>query len=1051
MSMNINEIWALLDANDLTRLFERLGWDRPSKLLGAVDVPETGLRAEMVAAKLGVGVWRVDSPTIPPRPAQHRVARVLSQHTTEHLIVFVSDDGHLWLWPEQRASGVGYRLVAHRHTRGRRNHDLLQRLADTEFKLEDDDSLTVLHVLERVRRSFNVERVTKRFYGEFKKHHDRLTDQIEGIEGADDRGWYASVLLNRLMFVYFVQRKGFLDNDSEYLRTRLSLVRQRYDADEPCAFFGRFLLPFFHQALGLPPTERTYDDAAIEQIIGTVPYVNGGIFEPHPLEICNSIVIADTALEEVLDFFDAYRWQLDERPTGKPDEINPDVLGYIFEQHINQKQQGAYYTKADVTGYMSEVTILPVLVDRLLEAGLDSPLVLLSADPDRYLPESLRHGIDRALPDGLTPGDRADPSYGLPGETWSEVLDRHAHYARLRRRLEDQSVETVNEAVTANVALRPLLADYLRMGNAHETQLAFDALRRLTVCDPTCGSGAFLFAALDLLDEMYQAVLDRAFELDLEGHGTLAFRDEAWKHRNERYWALKTICLNNLYGVDLMPEAAEIARLRLFLKLAAQIDDVEDLEPLPDLDLNIKWGNLLVGIADLADADSRFGHDAIAQRSIPDISERVKAVSHMFPNFIAAQASTGDRGRASELKAEMLTALDDMRSELDEMLHTARAEHHDLNSWVDSHVPFHWFIEFPSIFTKGGFDAIIGNPPYISAKKITDYRWQGFRTGACPDIYAPCVERSSGLLTSKGRFSMILPHSVSFSGRFQVLRNLLRLRFPEAWASSYARIPAGLFTNDTRVRNTIFVGRADGARDRGRFGVMHTTRCRRWISEYRPHLFETTRYTTPEPSLASEFWPFVDSTELATVFARLVQECGAGIGQLTMPRNGTARLGFKTNAYNWLSVFADEPPAEDQFGRPTPQTEISWLNFPTEPLRDLALICLAGKWAYAWWVTYGDDFHVTKRLLESFPVNLQKLAKSSQAVRLLELATELQTEMSNHVVYKLNAGKRIGNYDLNACRHLTDEADQLLADFWNTHDKLPAVNLLQHQTIRADC
>ena len=220
---------------------------------------------------------------------------------------------------------------------------------------------------------------------------------------------------------------------------------------------------------------------------------------------------------------------------------------------------------------------------------------------------------------------------------------------------------------------------------------------------------------------------------------------------------------------------------------------------------------------------------------------------------------------------------------------------------------------------------------------------------------------------ARGRFSMILPHSVSFSGRFQVLRNLLRLRFPEAWASSYARIPAGLFTNDTRVRNTIFVGRADGARDRGSFGVMHTTRCRRWISEYRPHLFDTTRYTTPDPRLASEFWPFIDSTELATIFAHLVQECGTGIGQLTMPRNGAARLGFKTNAYNWLSVFANEPPAEDPLGQPIPQTQISWLNFPTEPLRDLALMCLAGKWSYAWWVTYGDDFHVTKAPLGELP------------------------------------------------------------------------------------
>lgn len=140
-----------------------------------------------------------------------------------------------------------------------------------------------------------------------------------------------------------------------------------------------------------------------------------------------------------------------------------------------------------------------------------------------------------------------------------------------------------------------------QLASAEECEQAFEVLRSLTVCDPTVGSGAFLFAALDVLQPLYEEVLARARELAEEGEPPAEFLVEA-DARAGSYWLIKTICLHNLFGVDLMHEAPEIAKLRLFLKLAAQIDSVEHLEPLPDLDFNIKCGNLLVGIADERDA-----------------------------------------------------------------------------------------------------------------------------------------------------------------------------------------------------------------------------------------------------------------------------------------------------------------------------------------------------------------------------------------------------------------------------------------------------------------
>ena len=96
-----------------------------------------------------------------------------------------------------------------------------------------------------------------------------------------------------------------------------------------------------------------------------MPYLNGGIFQQHQLEKLHeeTIQIADAAFERLFNFFEAYQWHLDDRPLQNDNEINPDVLGYIFEKYINQKQMGAYYTKEDITEYISKNTIIPFLLD----------------------------------------------------------------------------------------------------------------------------------------------------------------------------------------------------------------------------------------------------------------------------------------------------------------------------------------------------------------------------------------------------------------------------------------------------------------------------------------------------------------------------------------------------------------------------------------------------------------------------------------------------------------------------------------------------------------
>src|SRR5205085_9032175 len=124
-----------------------------------------------------------------------------------------------------------------------------QKLPGIAFDLSQEENLTTSHVTGSVRHAFDVERVTKRFYDRFEAEHATFLKFIEGIPVVEDREWYASLMLNRLMFIYFIQKKSFLDNDEHYLRNRLRIVQQRKGNGNFLNFYRHFLLRLFHEGL----------------------------------------------------------------------------------------------------------------------------------------------------------------------------------------------------------------------------------------------------------------------------------------------------------------------------------------------------------------------------------------------------------------------------------------------------------------------------------------------------------------------------------------------------------------------------------------------------------------------------------------------------------------------------------------------------------------------------------------------------------------------------------------------------------------------------------
>ena len=967
---------------------------------------------------------------------------------------------------------------------------LLQRLDSFLFTLEDEaKGIGITDVISLVGKAFDVERVTKRFYERFRAELTVFGGFTEGITAQGDRDWYASLMLNRMMFVYFVQKQGFLEGDPDYLRNRLRMVRNQRGDGRFQQFYRIFLLRLFHEGLGQPEAQRALDLAAL---LGRVPFLNGGLFDVHDLERDNpDISIPDEAFERVFAFFDCYRWHLDERPYREDNEINPDVLGYIFEKYVNQKQMGAYYTKEDITGYISRNTVIPFLFDA---ARKECPVAfgpdggvwrLLRDDPDRYIYPAVGHGITCNarqpedpklletpfdLPEEVASGigdvsqrggwNRPAPDdYALPTETWREVVARRQRYAEVRAKLAAGEVQEVNDLITLNLDIERFAKDVIAQSEGPELLRAFwHAMRDVSVLDPTCGSGAFLFAALNILEPLYTACLEgmRGFLDDAEMSERKRspkhledFRkvlDEADWHPSERYFILKSIVLNNLYGVDIMEEAVEICKLRLFLKLVAQLETYNQIEPLPDIDFNVRAGNTLVGFTSLdavrqamtitPDGKQFRALDEEQRKTLERIEEDAEIASRAFNLFREQQTALGGEVTAGD-KAALRSRLDSLREELDHYLATEYGIALDAapayERWQSSHQAFHWFVEFYGIMSKGGFDVVIGNPPYVSRRKVAEsYTPKGFQTAGCPDIYATVVERSVTVCRAEGRTSMIVSLSLTFGSGFASLRSHLQEECDSLWFSSFGRIPSALFSFDTRVRNTIYLARKSSRSPKRSF----TTRLHRWFDSQRPALFESLSYSPFSPSVFGGLIPKLGSARLLQGFESLLGGSGYRLqNELTPARQGH-QLHFKQTAYNWLTFCVDQPPVYGSDNGLLPQSQCGTVRFQDVADRDLSILLTNGKLLFTWWAAIGDDFHVTQSNFASAPFGPEQLTEQ-QRKHLLALLPELRAQMSKNLVFKLNAGKNIGNYNLARCRHITDKVDKVwldaigLADLWD--------------------
>lgn len=601
-----------------------------------------------------VGLYQIDL-TDKPRIWQNRVGlRSLLRNIYKHdvdaaLVVFVQNDKwRLSLISEIRVLDADGNLIEQK-TEAKRFTYLL---GPGETVRTPVDRLTLYaesgRNLKDLIDSFAVEPLNKAFFREYRENvFEPIVAEVRSQFTTDeDARLFTQRLLNRLMFLYFIQKKGWMKyNGSE------NYLRSLFDDSMAKAenfYKDRLYYVFFYGLSNQAEAKEIQNDARLKELRGELPYLNGGLFEMEPdgTDEKGKIKISNDRFSDILTLFENYNFTVDEStPFDVQVAVDPEMLGKVFEELITGRHSsGSYYTPRTVVSFMCR--------------------------------EALKHA--------------------LKGTDTDEAIDK----------LVD---ENDGSGVTKPDAIQT-------------------RLKEIKVCDPACGSGAYLLGMLQELLHVREALFA----------ATAIAKDAQYDWKRE-------IIENNIYGVDLDRFATQIAALRLWLSLAIESDEPH---PLPNLKYKIGCGDSLLapietnGQTDLhrralieqfrarkaeyTDADDHIKKseaeaeierlrveiartlqhlpqppsDArlmLAKKSVADIEAKLKAA-----------LDRGDKYKAEEHQRN----LNKLKAEIAEMEAALTVHHYDTGNIFD------WSVEFAEVFEEGGFDIVLANPPYVRQEEI---------------------------------------------------------------------------------------------------------------------------------------------------------------------------------------------------------------------------------------------------------------------------------------------------------------------------------------------
>lgn len=1070
-------------------MFIEMGWNRFRGQADMLPFNVDGVEYCMtsIAERNGFQIIVCPVKSIPPTSVCRKIDMKLRRQANDYIcIYYIEGTGHhQWVAPIKTVEKRD--IVTIEYESPEKADFLFSKIPDLSFGL--DEATTIMDVKEHVQGTFivNSEKITKDFYSGFRKEHTTFVTFISGIDDYIDeenkkknnkdkienknKQWYASVMLNRLMFCYFIQKKGFLDGDFDYLQTKLKWVREHKGENQFMTFYRCFLSRLFHDGLNNP---RHTDE--FESIYGRIPYLNGGMFDIHKLEReYKDIDIQDDAFIRLFDFFDKWRWHLDTRITASGKDINPDVLGYIFEQYINDRaQMGAYYTKEDITEYIGRNCIVPFLMDKvrettpkafktdgfvwkhLRESGdryvFDAVKKGYSEDWRNQIPRNISIGIDTSSPKLLERrkdwNTKTAEAFALPTEIWRETVERLQRCESILCKIQRGEITNINDFITYNLDIREFVKDLLDNTDDHTFILHFyKALQHVSILDPTCGSGAFLFAAMNILEPLYETCISRMQEFNEKN--PLLFKPELGEISNKyrsniQYFIFKSIILRNLYGVDIMVEATEIAKLRLFLKMVAVVEvdmraDNMGLDPLPDIDFNIRCGNTLVGYAteEELQRDLVYG-DLFARQEFEDkVKTQMEIVATAFNRFKDVQfRQSEDMAAFKEAKGELTKRLATLNELLNMHMYTTIAYSSDYNEWMKSHQPFHWLAEFYEIIhDNGGFDVIIGNPPYVEfPSQDVQYSFNSLKSSNCGNLYGCCIERGYQIGADPGYFSFIVPVAITCSKRMSVIIELMKKYSHNLYSANFDDRPGKLFEMIEHLRACVFISQRD-INDNYIKPNIYSTKYNRWYTQNRNNIFK--------------ILDFVDVTEFCSSY--IIPKFSLAI-ECNVNRKLKSISTYISNSYgmtNKNSIFY-RAAGGGYFLLIKNQKSITYINGELEDVKAEKEIkiksginnsnvgAVVSSSLFYWnYIGYTDCRNLTKSVIDNFncPVSVYKDDKLKQVGD--ELFEDYENNRYKKDTFYKSTGRNVIYYEYypKLSKPIIDEIDKVLAKHYGFTDE----------------
>jgi len=574
--------------------------------------------------------------------------------------------------------------------------------------------------MDGLEEAFNVESVSDEFFRKYKdlvfRLKDKIKNELDNNQKAKDEFdskniiimEFAKKLLGQIVFIYFLQKKGWLgckeegsygEGDKNFLR---SLFKNKKKDEN---FYNEYLEYLFYEALSSKRVTDFY-----QKFNCKIPFLNGGLFDPinfydwkniqlvlpNDLFSNNIKTIEGDDGNGILDIFDRYNFTVKEdEPLEKEVAVDPEMLGKAFERMLDvkeRKSKGAFYTPREIVHFMSQESIINFL-DSSLNKNAKGYELLAEDQLDFFGNKGKQGQLDIVS------------HIGKENKIQKVDIENFIHYG--------ENIKEVDEALATGSLTDSNKNPFIPESVIKNADVIDVMLRDIRVCDPAVGSGAF---PVGIMNEIV-----KAREL-LTTHIT----DDKLKENRSPYHLKLNAIDNCLYGVDIDKSAVDICKLRLWLSLVVDEEEINTIKPLPNLDYKIVSGNSLLKIPEgfIRDTDEEKEIN-ILQRDYLELNNRE------------------EKRKLKEI--------------IDTRIHKFIKYAHELTRIkIDFDYELMFFEVFDPLKNKIGFDIVIGNPPYYLIQKLTkiektdlqDQKYDSFTKAG--DIYCLFYELGSRILNNKG-------------------------------------------------------------------------------------------------------------------------------------------------------------------------------------------------------------------------------------------------------------------------------------------------------------